>query len=114
MSLSWISICIIILLLVSFFIFLSSRNKKIIVSKKQTNLNILPGNNNVKLISTGANKIALLKTFTEVTDLGLKEAKDIIDSAPSYIYKNIDENSAALIKEKMELEGATINIETNQ
>ena len=71
-------------------------------------------NQNIKLISAGNDKIGLLKAMRETTNLGLKEAKDIIDSAPSYIYKNINEDEAILIKQKIEEVGGTVELETTE
>lgn len=75
--------------------------------------NFESGNQNIKLISTGRNKIGVLKEIREITGYGLKEAKDLIDSAPSLICKNIDDNSALIIKQKLNDLGATVNIEAN-
>ena len=75
--------------------------------------NFASGNQNIKLISPGRNRIGVLKEIREITGYGLKEAKDLIDSAPSLICKNIDDNSALIIKQKLNDLGATVNIEAN-
>ncbi len=56
----------------------------------------------VELIEVGGNKIGVIKVVREVTALGLKEAKDIVDSAPKVIKEGVDKASAEEIKKKVE------------
>lgn len=64
----------------------------------------------VELTSFGANKIAVIKAVREVTDLGLKEAKDLVDGAPSMVKKGADKETADDIKAKLEKAGATVTL----
>src|SRR5579863_1677157 len=57
---------------------------------------------NVILKDGGANKIATIKAVREVTSLGLKEAKDLVDGAPKPLKENISKEDAAAIKKKFE------------
>jgi large subunit ribosomal protein L7/L12 len=65
---------------------------------------------NVILAAVGANKINVIKVVREVTSLGLKEAKDLVDGAPKPIKEAIPKNEAEDIKKKFEAAGATIEI----
>ena len=65
---------------------------------------------NVVLASAGANKIAVLKIVREITGLGLKEAKDLVDAAPKAIKENIKKEDAEAIKKQLEEAGATVEI----
>ena len=58
----------------------------------------------------GANKINVIKAVREVTALGLKEAKDLVESAPTAVKEGISKEEVNLIKEKLEAAGATIEI----
>ncbi len=64
----------------------------------------------VILSSVGEKKIQVIKVVREVTSLGLKEAKDLVDSAPKPIKEGIQKNEAEDIKKKFEEVGATIEI----
>lgn len=65
---------------------------------------------NVILESAGANKINVLKEVRTITGLGLKEAKDLVDSAPKPIKEGIKKEEAAEIKAKLEAAGATVSV----
>lgn len=65
---------------------------------------------NVTLKAIGANKIQVIKTVREVTGLGLKESKDLVDAAPTTLKEGITKEELATIKEKMEGAGATIEV----
>jgi len=62
------------------------------------------------LTSSGANKIPVLKIVREVTGLGLKEAKDLVDAAPKPIKENIKREEAEAIKKQIEEAGGTVEI----
>ena len=64
----------------------------------------------VILKSAGANKIAVIKAVREVTGLGLKEAKALVDEAPKPVKEGISEDEANAIKAKLEEAGAEIEI----
>lgn len=64
----------------------------------------------VILASAGANKIAVLKKVKDITGLGLKETKDLVDGAPKPIKENIKKEEAEAIKKELEEAGATIEI----
>lgn len=63
-------------------------------------------NFNVELTETGGNKIGVIKVVREVTGLGLKEAKDMVDAAPKIIKKGIAKSEAEEMKKKLEEAGA--------
>ena len=65
---------------------------------------------NVMLISAGEKKIQVLKAVREVTGLGLKEAKDLVDGAPKVVKEKIKKAEAEEIKKKLEAEGAKVEI----
>ena len=69
-----------------------------------------PSEVNVVLASAGANKIPVLKLVREITGLGLKEAKDLVDGAPKAIKEGIKPEEAKEIKAKLEEAGATVEI----
>ena len=69
-----------------------------------------PSEVNVILADAGANKIAVLKLVRELTGLGLKEAKDLVDGAPKPVKENIKKDEAEAIKKQLEEAGATIEI----
>ncbi|MBI2304939.1 MAG: 50S ribosomal protein L7/L12 [Chloroflexi bacterium] len=58
----------------------------------------------------GANKINVIKAVREVTPLGLKEAKDLVEAAPQAVRKGVKKEEAAAIKDKLEAAGATVEI----
>ncbi len=64
----------------------------------------------VILASAGANKIPVLKIVREITGLGLKEAKDLVDGAPKPIKENVKKEDAEAIKKQLEEAGATVEI----
>src|SRR5438094_7438252 len=65
---------------------------------------------NVVLTAVGANKINVIKAVREVTSLGLKEAKDLVDGAPKPIKEGINKDEAESIKKKFTEAGATVEI----
>jgi large subunit ribosomal protein L7/L12 len=65
---------------------------------------------NVILKDMGANKINVIKAVREVTSLGLKEAKDLVEGAPQTVKEGISKEESATIKEKLEAAGATVEI----
>ena len=64
----------------------------------------------VVLKAAGANKIAVIKTVREITGLGLKEAKDLVDGAPQNVKENVEKAEAEDIKTKLEAAGAEIEL----
>jgi large subunit ribosomal protein L7/L12 len=66
---------------------------------------------NVILTSAGANKINVIKVVREVTSLGLKEAKDLVESAPKPIKEGVTKEEAENIKKKFAEAGATVEIQ---
>ena len=66
---------------------------------------------NVMLQEFGANKINVIKAVREVTTLGLREAKDLVESAPVSVREGISKDEAASIKEKLEAAGATAAVQ---
>ena len=64
----------------------------------------------VVLTAAGANKINVIKAVREVTSLGLKEAKDLVDSAPKPIKEGVNKDEAATIKKKFEDVGAKVEV----
>ena len=66
---------------------------------------------NVILKEAGAKKINVIKVVREVTDLGLKEAKDLVDGAPKAVKEGISKDEAQTLKKKFEEAGATVVIE---
>lgn len=65
---------------------------------------------NVTLKDVGANKIAVIKAVREVTALGLKEAKDLVESAPKPIKEGVSKEESDEIKAKVEASGASVEI----
>jgi large subunit ribosomal protein L7/L12 len=65
----------------------------------------------VILKDIGANKISVIKAVREVTTLGLKEAKELVESAPKPVKEGVNKAEAATLKEKLEAAGATIEIQ---
>jgi large subunit ribosomal protein L7/L12 len=64
----------------------------------------------IVLTGAGANKIATIKEIRAITDLGLKEAKDLVDSAPKNVKENVTKEEAEEIKKKLEAAGATVEL----
>ena len=65
---------------------------------------------NVNLTEVGAEKIKVIKVVREVTSLGLKEAKDLVESAPKPLKEGVNKDEAAAIKKKFEEVGAKVEI----
>ena len=65
---------------------------------------------NVVLTEVGTNKINVIKVVREVTSLGLKEAKDLVESAPKPIKEGVNKDEAAAIKKKFEEVGAKVEV----
>src|SRR5689334_24892496 len=65
---------------------------------------------NVILTAAGANKINVIKVVREVTSLGLKEAKDLVDGAPKTIKEGVNKDEAESIKKKFSDAGATVEV----
>ena len=68
-------------------------------------------NFDVVLKETGANKIAVIKVVRDVTGLGLKEAKDLVDGAPKALKENVAKAEAEELKAKLEEVGAVIELQ---
>ncbi|MEN6446009.1 MAG: 50S ribosomal protein L7/L12 [Candidatus Cloacimonas sp.] len=64
----------------------------------------------VLLTSAGEKKINVIKVVREITKLGLKEAKDLVDSAPKMISEKVSKEEANSIKKKLEEVGATVEV----
>ena len=65
----------------------------------------------VTLKDFGANKISVIKAVREVTTLGLKEAKDLVESVPTAVKADIPKDEADALKDKLEGAGATVEVE---
>ena len=65
---------------------------------------------NVMLEAIGANKIGVIKVVRSVTSLGLKEAKDLVEAAPSKIKEGVSKEDAAKVKKELEDAGATVSV----
>jgi large subunit ribosomal protein L7/L12 len=64
----------------------------------------------VTLKEAGAKKIQVIKVVREITALGLKEAKDLVDGAPQVVKAGVSKDEAAQIKAKLEEQGATVEV----
>ena len=64
----------------------------------------------VVLKEAGAKKIQVIKVVREITGLGLKEAKDMVDGAPKTVKENVSKDEAATLKAKLEAEGAVVEV----
>ena len=64
----------------------------------------------VELTEVGANKVKVIKVVREVTGLGLKEAKEVVDGAPKVVKEGASKEEAEEIKEKLEAEGAKVTL----
>jgi len=64
----------------------------------------------VTLKDAGAKKIQVIKVVREITALGLKEAKDLVDGAPQVVKGGVSKDEAAQIKAKLEEQGATVEV----
>ena len=65
---------------------------------------------NVNLVEIGADKIKVIKVVREVTSLGLKEAKDLVEAAPKMLKEAVSKDEAAAIKKKFEEVGAKVEV----
>lgn len=73
------------------------------VVEEQTEFNVL-------LSSFGANKVGVIKVVRELTGLGLKEAKDLVEAAPSTVKEGVSKDEAATIKKQLEEAGASVEV----
>ncbi len=64
----------------------------------------------VELVSAGASKVKVIKVVREITGLGLKEAKELVDGAPKVVKEAASKAEAEDIKTKLEAEGAEVNL----
>lgn len=64
----------------------------------------------VHMASFGDNKVSVIKAIRTITGLGLKEAKDLVDGAPSVVKEGVSKDAAADIKKQLEEAGATVEI----
>ena len=64
----------------------------------------------VELVSAGASKVKVIKAVREITGLGLKEAKEIVDNAPKVLKEGVSKAEAEEIKAKLEEQGAEVNM----
>ncbi len=64
----------------------------------------------VILKDIGANKISVIKAVRELTTLGLKESKDLVESAPQLVKEGVSKDEAAAMKQKLEAAGATVEV----
>ena len=65
---------------------------------------------NVELVSAGASKVKVIKVVREITGLGLKEAKAVVDEAPKVVKEGVSKAEAEELKAKLEAEGAEVNL----
>ena len=64
----------------------------------------------VELTEAGANKVKVIKVVREITGLGLKEAKEVVDGAPKVVKEGASKEEAEEIQKKLEAEGAEVNL----
>ena len=64
----------------------------------------------VELTETGANKVKVIKVVREITGLGLKEAKEVVDGAPKVVKEGASKEEAEEIQKKLEAEGAKVTL----
>ncbi|MBU0626519.1 50S ribosomal protein L7/L12 [Patescibacteria group bacterium] len=64
---------------------------------------------NIELTEIGQQKIAIIKVVKELLGLGLKEAKELVEKAPTILKENVKSDEADAIKEKLQAEGATVS-----
>ena len=62
------------------------------------------------MTSFGANKVGVIKTVREITGLGLKEAKDLVEGAPSTVKEGVSKDEAAELKKKIEEAGGSVEV----
>ncbi len=65
---------------------------------------------NVVLVEAGANKVSVIKAVREITGLGLKEAKDLVDGAPKAVKEGVAKADAEAAKKKLEEAGAKVDV----
>lgn len=65
---------------------------------------------NVMMTKAGEKKIEVIKAIREITGLGLKEAKDLVEAAPALVKEGVNKDTAADIKKKLEAAGATVEV----
>jgi large subunit ribosomal protein L7/L12 len=65
---------------------------------------------NVVMTSFGSNKVAVIKVIRTITGLGLKEAKDLVESAPAAVKEGVSKDEAESIKKQLEEAGASVEI----
>ncbi len=73
------------------------------VAEEQTEFNVV-------MTSFGGNKVAVIKVVRELTGLGLKEAKDLVEAAPKAVKEAVSKDEAADVKAKLEAAGATVEV----
>jgi large subunit ribosomal protein L7/L12 len=73
------------------------------VAEEQTEFNVM-------LLETGANKVSVIKAVREITGLGLKEAKDLVDGAPKAVKEGASKADAEAAKKKLEEAGAKVEL----
>ncbi|CEG58182.1 50S ribosomal protein L7/L12 [Legionella fallonii] len=73
------------------------------VAEEQTEFNVI-------MTSFGSNKVGVIKVIRTITGLGLKEAKDLVEGAPSTVKEGISKDEAATIKKELEEAGATVEV----
>ena len=64
----------------------------------------------VELVSAGASKVKVIKVVREITGLGLKEAKEVVDGAPKVVKEGVSKAEAEEIQKKLEAEGAKVTL----
>lgn len=65
---------------------------------------------NIEITEAGTNKIGVIKVVREITTLGLKEAKDLVDAAPKIVKEGVGKDEAEEIKKKLEAAGAKVTL----
>ncbi|MFA5359681.1 MAG: 50S ribosomal protein L7/L12 [Patescibacteria group bacterium] len=65
---------------------------------------------NVELTDAGSNKIAVIKAVRELTEMGLKDAKDLVDAAPKMVKEGVKKEDAEAMKKKLEEAGAKVTL----
>src|SRR5213595_3947594 len=73
------------------------------VAEEQTEFNVM-------LMDAGANKVSAIKAVREITGLGLKEAKDLVEAAPKAVKEGVPKADAEKLKAKLEAEGAKVEL----
>jgi large subunit ribosomal protein L7/L12 len=73
------------------------------VAEEQTEFNVV-------LVEAGANKVSVIKAVREITGLGLKEAKDVVDGAPKAVKEGVSKADADAMKKKLEEAGAKVEV----